>query len=63
VPGERLDFELIPSVVASEFRSAGLGVVYWEAGADAISIEGRRIGQGFIELTGRAGQSVPAAAP
>ena len=63
VPGERLDFDLIPSVVTSEFRSAGLGVVYWEAGADAISIEGRRIGQGFIELTGRAGQSVPAAAP
>ncbi len=61
VPGEDLDFELVPLVSASEFRSAGLGVVYWEAGADAVSADGQRIGQGFLELTGRAGLSIPPA--
>ena len=37
-------------VRASEFASGLLGVVYWEAGADAVDSGGNRIGQGFIEL-------------
>ena len=50
VPGEGLAFTLEPLVVESEFASAYLGVVYWEAGVDAVDDSGRRLGQGFIEL-------------
>jgi predicted secreted hydrolase len=50
VPDAGLDFTLEPLVRASEFASGLLGVVYWEAGADAVDSGGNRIGQGFIEL-------------
>jgi predicted secreted hydrolase len=50
VPDENLAFTLEPLVIESEFASAFLGVVYWEAGGDAIDDDGIRIGQGFIEL-------------
>ena len=60
VPSEAIDIELVPLVQASEFRSAVLGVVYWEAGVEALDSADRRVGQGFVELTGRAGLPVPA---
>jgi predicted secreted hydrolase len=47
---ENRGFTLVPLVVDSEFASALLGVVYWEAGVDVIDDRGVRIGQGFIEL-------------
>lgn len=50
VPSEELAFTLEPLVKESEFSSAFLGVVYWEAGVDVITDDGDRIGQGFIEL-------------
>jgi predicted secreted hydrolase len=50
VPGEGLAFTLEPLVTESEFSSQFLGVVYWEAGVDAVDGEGNHIGQGFIEL-------------
>jgi predicted secreted hydrolase len=50
VPGEALAFTLEPMVIESEFASAFLGVVYWEAGVDVIDDAGNRLGQGFIEL-------------
>lgn len=50
VPDEDLAFTLEPLVVESEFASAFLGVVYWEAGVDVVDDAENRIGQGFIEL-------------
>jgi predicted secreted hydrolase len=50
VPSEGLAFTLEPLVVESEFSSAYLGVVYWEAGVDVVGDAGDRLGQGFIEL-------------
>lgn len=50
VPDEDLAFTLEPLVAESEFSSAFLGVVYWEAGVDAVDDDGHQIGQGFVEL-------------
>jgi len=50
VPEAGLDFTLEPLVRTSEFASGLLGVVYWEAGVDAVDAAGMRIGQGFVEL-------------
>ena len=56
-PGEGIEVTLRPLVEGAEFRSRALGVIYWEAGVDAIASDGRRVGRGFVELTGRAGLS------
>lgn len=45
-----LHVTLEPLLVESEFASAFLGVVYWEAGVDVVDAEGRQVGQGFVEL-------------
>jgi predicted secreted hydrolase len=50
VPEARLDFTLEPLIRTSEFASGLIGVVYWEAGVDAVDTAGSRIGQGFVEL-------------
>ena len=50
VPGEVAAFTLEPLVAGNEFVSGALGVVYWEAGAEARAADGRVVGQGFIEL-------------
>ena len=50
VPGEVDEFTLEPLVEDNEFVSGALGVVYWEAGAEARAPDGRVIGQGFVEL-------------
>lgn len=50
VPSEDLRVTLEPLLVESEFASAFLGVVYWEAGVDVVDAEGQRVGQGFVEL-------------
>ena len=50
VPGEVEPFTLEPLVVDNEFVSGALGVVYWEAGAEARAPDGRVVGQGFVEL-------------
>ena len=57
VPGEGIDVMLRPLVEGAEFRSRALGVIYWEAGVDAVAPDGRTVGRGFVELTGRAGLS------
>ena len=59
VPGEGIDVTLRPLVQGAEFRSRALGVIYWEAGVDAVAPDGRRVGRGFVELTGRAGLTAP----
>jgi len=58
-PAEGIWLVLRPLVQASEFRSGTLGVTYWEAGMTAHDLRGgapsaEPIGQGFVELTGRA---------
>ena len=50
VPGEVDEFTLEPLVAGSEFVSGALGVLYWEAGAEARASDGRVVGQGFLEL-------------
>ncbi len=50
VPSEGIDVTLEPMIVESEFASAFLGVVYWEAGVDVVDPAGQRVGQGFVEL-------------
>lgn len=57
VPRESIDVTLRPLVEGAEFRSRALGVIYWEAGVDAVAPDGRAIGRGFVELTGRVGLS------
>jgi predicted secreted hydrolase len=48
--GENRELTLEPLVVNSEFASALLGVVYWEAAVHVVDDQGVRTGQGFIEL-------------
>ena len=50
VPDEVDEFTLEPLVAGNEFVSGALGVVYWEAGAEARAPDGRVVGQGFVEL-------------
>ena len=57
VPGEGIEVALRPLVEGAEFRSRALGVIYWEAGVDAVAPDGRTVGRGFVELTGRVGLS------
>ena len=55
VPGEDIELTLVPLVGGSEFASRALGVVYWESGMEVRDAAGAQVGQGFVELTGRAG--------
>ena len=55
VPDEGIELTLVPLVGGSEFASQALGVVYWESGMEARDAAGAAVGQGFVELTGRAG--------
>ena len=57
VPAHNIDFILRPLATDSEFASTVLGVVYWEAGAEAVDSAGAVIGQGFVELNWRRGSS------
>ena len=57
VPSAEIEVVLEPLLVESEFASALLGVVYWEAGVDVIDAAGQRVGQGFVELNW--GRSLP----
>ena len=59
VPGAGIDVALRSLVQGAEFRSRAIGVIYWEAGVDAVDSDGGRVGRGFVELTGRAGLTAP----
>ena len=50
IPTEGIGVTLEPLIVESEFASALLGVVYWEAGVDVVDFAGTHVGQGFVEL-------------
>jgi predicted secreted hydrolase len=56
IPSARLDLTLTPLVGDQELANTTIGVSYWE-GAVAVkdSASGRRIGEGYVELTGYAG--------
>jgi predicted secreted hydrolase len=53
IPGEGLRLELRPEVAGQENHSRlGTGLAYWEGAVSVHDSEGRRIGEGYVELTG-----------
>jgi predicted secreted hydrolase len=56
VPSARVDVTLVPVVRDQELANTGGGVSYWEGAVDVNETgSGRRIGVGYVELTGYAG--------
>jgi predicted secreted hydrolase len=58
LPGQ-LDLRIVPVVADQEMR---LSFRYWEGAVDVLSAEGKRIGWGYVELTGYDTQSATASA-
>ena len=54
IPAQGVGVVAVADNVRAEYISRALGVVYWEAPVKVLSHDGTAIGQGFIELTGRA---------
>jgi predicted secreted hydrolase len=56
VPSARLDAMLVPVVLDQELFGTAGGVSYWEGAVDVRdTASGRRLGVGYVELTGYAG--------
>jgi predicted secreted hydrolase len=54
IPDQEVVAVAVADNVKAEYISSALGVVYWEAPVKILSHDGTALGQGFIELTGRA---------
>ncbi len=56
VPSARVDAMLVPVVRDQELVGTAGGVSYWEGAVDVRdTVSGRRLGAGYVELTGYAG--------
>jgi len=56
VPSARLDLVLTPTVLDQELANLAEGASYWEGAVDvADAVSGKRLGVGYVELTGYAG--------
>ena len=53
LPPEQLRLRIEPEVSDQENRSrAGIGMTYWEGAVTVYDADGRRVGEGYVELTG-----------
>jgi predicted secreted hydrolase len=53
LPSEELRLSIRPELADQENRSrAGIGMTYWEGAVTAYGADGRRVGDGYAELTG-----------
>jgi predicted secreted hydrolase len=55
IPEAKLDITLAPTVQDQELANTAGGVSYWEGSVVAKDANGKRIGVGYVELTGYAG--------
>jgi predicted secreted hydrolase len=56
VPSARVDVVLVPTVADQELVGTSGGISYWEGAVDVREFgTGRRLGVGYVELTGYAG--------
>jgi predicted secreted hydrolase len=53
IPGDGLSLEILPRLADQENRAGGTaGLFYWEGAVEARDRTGRRVGLGYVELTG-----------
>jgi predicted secreted hydrolase len=56
VPSARVDVRLVPVVLDQELAGTSGGISYWEGAVEVRDFSsGRRLGAGYVELTGYAG--------
>jgi predicted secreted hydrolase len=55
VPSAKINLVLTPTVLDQELAGLTGGVAYWEGAVDVRDVTGRRLGAGYVELTGYAG--------
>ena len=60
IPGENLRLEIVPELAHQENRSRRGGLHYWEGAVRIREPGGRRVGQGYAELTGYGTRNRPA---
>ena len=53
LPQEHLQLEIVPQLAQQENRSRLVpNLYYWEGAATILDLEGKKVGQGYVELTG-----------
>ena len=61
LPGDGLEVEVVPEMADQENRSWLIHTLfYWEGAVRVLSTDGKRIGKGYVELTGYGTKSRPA---
>lgn len=52
LPGHGLDLQVVPVLAGQENVSVRSGLHYWEGAVEVVGSDGRRVGEGYVELTG-----------